>query len=473
MSTLSGNLSVSKTSKPNHPPTIYGHWLLGTMREFQRDAMETMCRYFYEKGDAVRFRFFLNFYGYVFAHPDHVRHILQDNNRNYTKMPHPTNVILKPVVGNGLLTSEGDFWRRQRRLAQPAFHRRRIAEFTTTMSAAAEAMVRRWQTAASSGQPLYITEEMMELTLEIVGKTLFSLDLTGAADSVGTAFYDASQQLMILNSRPLSPYTVKIPWIPSTRRLNRATAVLDAVVNDIIEQRRQRVGSDGDSSGDDLLGMLMDARDEETGARMDDKQLRDEVMTLMLAGHETTSTALSWTLYLLSQHPEQRERLEEEIDSVLGDRLPALEDLPKLTFANQVLQEAMRIYPPAWAMARWSHEADEVGGYYVAPNSAITLSSFLTHRHPDFWPDAERFDPDRFSPEQEKGRPRFAYIPFGAGPRLCIGNQFAMTEALLILATIVQRYRLDLVPGQQVGIDPQITLRPSGGLPMFIRERHA
>lgn len=169
MSTLSGKLAASS---PNFPPTIQGHWVLGTMREFQRNALDTMCRYFYQEGDAVRFRFFLNFYGYVFAHPEHVRHILQDNNRNYSKIPHPTNIILTPVVGNGLLTSDGDFWRRQRRLAQPAFHRRRIAEFTTTMSAAAETMVQRWQTAASSGQPLYITEEMMELTLEIVGKTL-------------------------------------------------------------------------------------------------------------------------------------------------------------------------------------------------------------------------------------------------------------------------------------------------------------
>jgi cytochrome P450 len=239
------------------------------------------------------------------------------------------------------------------------------------------------------------------------------------------------------------------------------------VVDDIIEQRRR--SPDG---SDDLLTMLIETRDEETGEAMDDKQLRDEVMTLLLAGHETTSTALSWTLYLLSQHPDVRERLEVEVDAVLGDRKPAFEDLPKLSYANKVLQESLRLYPPAWGLARWCHEADEVGGYYVAPNTSVTLSPFLTHRHPDFWPEPERFDPERFAPEQEKGRPRFAYIPFGGGPRLCIGNQFAMTEAMLILATIVQRYRLELVPGHQVSIDPQITLRPKGGLPMLVHARH-
>jgi cytochrome P450 len=258
-----------------------------------------------------------------------------------------------------------------------------------------------------------------------------------------------------------------MPWLPSTRRLNRTVAALDDVVESIIEQRRRFPGD-----SDDLLAMLMEARDEETGSAMDDMQLRDEVMTLMLAGHETTSTALSWTLYLLSQHPDTRERLEAEVDAVLGDRTPSIEDVPRLTYANMVLQESMRLYPPAWGLARWCHEADEVGGYYLPPNSSVTLSPFLTHRHPEFWPDAERFDPERFAPEQEKGRPRFAYIPFGGGPRLCIGNQFAMTEAMLILATIVQRYRLDLVPGHQVGIDAQITLRPKGGLPMLVSARH-
>jgi cytochrome P450 len=218
--------------------------------------------------------------------------------------------------------------------------------------------------------------------------------------------------------------------------------------------------------------MLMEARDEETGEVMDDKQLRDEVMTLLLAGHETTSTALSWTLYLLSKHAEVRERLEAEVDAVLGDRTPSMEDLPDLPYANRVLQESMRLYPPAWGLARWCHEADEVGGYYLPPNSSVTLSPFLTHRHPDFWPEPERFDPERFAPEQEKGRPRFAYIPFGGGPRLCIGNQFAMTEAMIILVTIVQRYRLELMPGHEVGIDAQITIRPKGGLPMLVYARH-
>jgi cytochrome P450 len=243
-------------------------------------------------------------------------------------------------------------------------------------------------------------------------------------------------------------------------------AVLDGVVDQIITHRRHTP-----DEHEDLLAMLMEARDEQSGEAMDDQQLRDEVMTLMLAGHETTSTALAWTLYLLSQHPGVREELEAEIDRVLNGRTPELEDLPKLPYAAMVLQETLRLYPPAWGLARWCHEADEVGGYYVAPDSSVTLSPFLTHRHPDFWPDPERFDPQRFTPEQERERPRFAYLPFGGGPRQCIGNQFAMTEALLILATIIQRYRLALPPGYTVSIDPQITIRPKGGLPMFIHAR--
>jgi len=222
MSTLSGSLAPFT---PHHPPTVHGHWFFGTMREFQRDALETIYTHFRQEGDAIRYRFFLHYYTYIFVHPDHVRHILQDNNRNYSKIPHPTNIVLTPVVGNGLLTSDGEFWRRQRRLAQPAFHRRRIAEFTTTMSAAATAMADRWETAASSGQPLCINDELMQLTLEIVGKTLFSLDLTGTAQAVGTTFTATSEQIMALNSRPFSLYTVKLPWLPSTRRLHQTVAV--------------------------------------------------------------------------------------------------------------------------------------------------------------------------------------------------------------------------------------------------------
>lgn len=425
-----------------------------------------MMELFHEYGDAIRFRAVFNFYGYLFFHPDHYKHILQDNNRNYTKMPHPSLALLRPVVGNGLLTSDGDFWRRQRRLAAPAFHRRRIASFAGTMTAAADTMLESWHTLAQDGRPLDINEAMMHLTLEIVGKTLFSIDLTREADAVGEAFSVVNEEVARLTGIPFANIGQKIPFLPSTRKINQNTAVLTEVVNGIIQERRK-----SDLETEDLLGMLMSARDEETGEGMSDQQLRDEVMTIMLAGHETTAVALAWTFYLLSEHPTVREELEAEMDGVLNGRLPNIDDVPTLTYTTMVLEESMRLYPPAYAIARWGNEPDEVGGYATPANAVITMSPYITHRHPEFWDDPERFDPQRFSPERKAERPRYAYLPFGGGPRLCIGNNFAMTEAILLLASIVQRYRLTLLPGIPVELEPLITLRPKGKLMMTLSER--
>ncbi|MFW6098218.1 MAG: cytochrome P450, partial [Chloroflexota bacterium] len=410
-----------RTSTLKHPPGPTDNWPTGMMSHFREDSLGTMWRLNRKYGDAVRFRFFLHYHAYLFSHPDHVQHILQSNNRNYTKLPSPANILLKPLVGLGLLTSDGDFWLRQRRLAQPAFHRRRIASFATTMTDAAGEMLERWQGPAAAGQALNVVEEMTRLTLEIAGKTLFSVDLTREADTVGDAFTEASTELMEFLDRPFGPYLVNLSWWPGGRPLRRHLAVLDEVVEAIIEERR-RERQAGRGASDDLLDMLMDARDEETGEGMSNKQLRDEVMTLMLAGHETTSLALSWTVYLLSQHPEQRRRLEQEVDEVLGGRQPAMEDMQHLTYTKMVLEESMRLYPPAYALSRWCVEADEVGGYYLPAESAVTLSPYLTHRHPDFWVDPERFNPERFRAEHQAERPRFAYMPFGGGPRQCIGN---------------------------------------------------
>ncbi|HEX6385234.1 MAG TPA: cytochrome P450 [Anaerolineae bacterium] len=446
------------------PPGPFGHWFWGTVREFQQSSLDTMVNLTREYGDAVRFRFFLHFYGYLFCHPEHNKHILQDNNRNYTKMPHPSFMLLRPVLGNGLLTSDGEFWRQQRRLAQPAFHRRRIAEFGTIMTDVTQVMLEKWQAPAESGRPFDVAEEMMRLTLEIVGRALFSIDITREAERVGTAFTAVNTKLAELSVKPFSPYLIKIPWLPDSRYLNRNIAVLNEVVDSVISQRRgQRDGAE-----DDLLGLLMAARDEETGLGMDDQQLRDEVMTIMLAGHETTAVALSWTFYLLSQHPDVRQKLEAELAEVLGGRVPTVADMPDLTYTTMVIEESMRLYPPAYAISRWCNEADEVGGYIVPANSALTLSPYLTHRHPDFWEEPDKFDPQRFTPVRQAERPRYAYLPFGGGPRQCIGNNFAMTEATLLLATIAQRYRLELLPGQRVEMEPLITLRPRGGLPMML-----
>jgi len=447
------------------PPGPRGHWLFGTTREFNRDPIAPLIAIHQQYGDAIRFRFILNFWGYSFTHPDHLKHFLQDNNRNYTKQPNPSNALLRAVIGDGLVTSDGDLWRRQRRLAQPAFHRRRIAGFGDTMTSATLAMLDRWR-AHPLDQPLNIAHEMMRLTLEIVGRTLFSIDLTGAASTVGEAFTDVNEQTSLLSRRPFSPLALRIPFLPGTRRMKRGIARLDSVVGAILADRRA-----GNSEYDDLLYMLMSARDEETGLGMSDRQLRDEVMTLLLAGHETTAVALSWTFYLLSQHPDVWQALATEIDNVLGNETATVAVLPDLPYTKMVIEESMRLYPPAYIMARWGNEADEVDGYHVEPESAIVLFTFLTHRHPAFWPEPEKFDPQRFTPENVAERARYAYAPFGGGPRQCIGNSFAMTEAMLLLATIAQHYELHSFPGHQVELDPLITLRPKGGMPMYLHPR--
>ncbi|MFZ1397807.1 MAG: cytochrome P450 [Candidatus Promineifilaceae bacterium] len=449
-----------------HPPGPMGSWPQGVLKQFQEEPLRAMMQMFRDYGDAIRFRAALNFYGYLFFHPNHNQHILQENNRNYSKMPHPSLSLLRPVVGNGLLTSDGDFWRRQRRLAAPAFHRKRIADFAQTMTAATDTMLETWHPLAQNGRPLDVNAAMMHLTLEIVGKTLFSIDLTREADTIGDSFSVVNEEIARLTGIPFADIGLKLPFLPSTRTINKHTAVLTNVVHGIIQERRE-----SGLASEDLLGMLMAARDEDTGEGMSDQQLHDEVMTIMLAGHETTAVSLAWTFYLLSEHPDVLAELEAEVDGVLNGRLPTIDDVPNLTYTTMVSEESMRLYPPAYAIARWGNDEDEVGGYYLPKNAVITLSPYVTHRHPEFWDAPERFDPQRFTAARKAERPRFAYLPFGGGPRQCIGNSFAMTEAILLLASIVQRYRLTLLPGTQVALEPLITLRPKGKLMMTLTER--
>lgn len=457
----------------NYPPGPRGHWLLGNISQFHGDFLGTLVRWAEEYGDAIRYRFFANYHGYIFFHPQHNKHILQDNNRNYTKLPNPVNAILVPIVGHGLLTSDGDFWLRQRRLAQPAFHRRRIAGFSSTMTDATSAMLDRWQNTAMDSGHVDVLQEMMSLTLEIAGRTLFSVNLRDEANTIGPAFTAINRQFRQFSAHPLGPTLINMKWLPRTRRFRGNVARLDEVVQEIIGERRRIRASNGARSADghDLLDMLMDARDEETGQGMSDRQLRDEVMTLMLAGHETTANALTWTLYLLSRHPNVRRRVEEEVDEVLGGKIPTFEEIRDLRYLNSVLQESLRLYPPAYATSRTAREEDIIAGYDVDAEAPITISPYLTHRHPDFWEDPERFDPGRFSPEAAARRPRYAYIPFGGGPRKCIGSDFAMTEATLVLAMVAQRYRLHLLPGHPVEMEPLITLRPRHGMQMTVQQR--
>jgi cytochrome P450 len=391
--------------------------------------------------------------------PEDIRHVLQDNARNYHKSPLYDKV--KVAVGDGLLTSEDGYWLRQRRMAQPAFHRERIAGLAAVMADAARETAEQW--AARDGEPLDVSAEMMRLTQTIVLRTLLGADLGPFTGEVDRAWALVNEYI----GERFWSLGLTDRWpTPKNRRFWRALAVLDGAVYHIIDQRRRSRRESGD-----LLSMRLFARDEETGHTMTDQQLRDEVMTMLLAGHETTSLALAWTWYLLSQNPGPRQCLEDELDAVLGGRAPEYGDLARLSYARMAIEESMRLYPPAWGISRQAIAPDEIGGYQLPRGWLVFVVPFVLHRMPAHWDDAERFDPERFTPERVAARPKFAYLPFGAGPRQCIGSQFAMIEAHLVLATLAQRYRLSLASGPPVEPWPLITLRPRHGIRMQIERR--
>ncbi len=406
-------------------------------------------------GDVVRYRLG-TMQVFLVVHPDGVNQVLQENHRNYVKSVDYR--ILKRVLGEGLLTSEGPLWLRQRRLMAPMFHRQRIAEFGATMVDSTLKMLDHWSSLASQGSTFDVCNEMMHLTLEIVARVLFKVELAGEmAHEIGRDVTVANERLGQFDLGTL------LPWLPTprNREFRRATRSLDAIVAGIIADHRRSGRDRGD-----LLSLLLAARDQETGEAMSDQQVRDEALTLILAGHETTANALAWTWYLLSQNPDVERNLHAELAGVLGGRAPAVADLPNLRYTSMVIDESMRLYPPAWSVGRSPVADDEILGFNIPKGSSVMLSQWLTHRHPDFWENPEQFDPDRFSPERSANRPRYAYFPFGGGPRQCIGNVFALTEANLILAAVAQKYRLRMAPGHRVELQPLVTLRPRYGLKM-------
>jgi cytochrome P450 len=432
----------------------------GELPRARRDPLGFYCEMQRRYGDVFRWDVG-SFAVHLFSHPDHVKHVLHDNHKNYPRSMFYNLVRL--VTGEGLVVSEGEFWRRQRRLAQPAFHRQRIAVAAKLMTKETARMLDRWQQYADSGQPVDISQEMMRLTLCIVSQALFSHDISGDTDDVGRSVTEAMEYINYRINHILAP-PLFVPT-PRNLRFKRAVRRSDRLIYETIEERRGK-----EREYDDLLSMLMSAVDEETGERMSDQQLRDELATFLGAGHETTAVALAWTWYLLSRHPQAAERLREEVAEVLGDRTPTFDDVPQLHYTRMVLEESMRLYPPVWAVSRGVTEEDVVGGYRIPAKSLVLLSSYVTHRHPDFWSNPEGFDPERFLPARSEHRPRFAYFPFLGGPRVCIGMEFAMVEAQLVLAMTMQRYRLHLVPGQLCIPDPIFTLRPKGGVVMTIEQ---
>ena len=390
---------------------------------------------------------------FILNWPEYIEHVLLTNHQNYVKGRF-SDALLVPVVGQGMLTSEGDVWRRRRRIAAPAFHHRSVAGFVDTMARSTASMLARWE---GRNEAFDIAAEMTELTLDVITRTMFSADLGGEASRV--------RQLMhtvLRSNRPSMLDLIGVPaWVPrfGSRSMRRAIAELDLIVQRILSSRRASGGDRGD-----LLSLLLAGRDEETGDGLNDRQVRDEIMTIFLAGHETTANALAFAWYLLATHPEVEARLHEELRDVLGGRPPEHADLVRLRYTRMVFEETLRLYPPAYAIGRAATGTDSIGGVTVPKGAAITIYTYVLHRNPALWPDPERFDPERFAPERAAGRHRFAYLPFGGGPRICIGQGFAMAEAMIVIASVAQRFRFSLVPGRSVQPIGLLTLRPKDGV---------
>jgi cytochrome P450 len=396
---------------------------------------------------------------FVASNPAVIRDVLVTHNQNFHKSRGLERI--KILLGEGLLTSEDAFHLRQRRLMQPAFHRERIAAYASTMVSYGDRMRRGW----TPGSTLDVAREMSRLTLLIVGKTLFDTDVESQARDVGEAMsglMDSFWTLML----PFGQTLQRLP-IPHLRRGRKARERLDAIIYAMIRERRANLGDRGD-----LLSMLLMAPDDEDKGRgMSDQQVRDEAMTIFLAGHETTANALTWTWYLLSQSPAVERHLHEEIDRVLEGRLPGVADVDRLPFVTRVVTESMRLYPPAWLVGRRAVNQYNIGEYYVPPRSIIVMSQWIVHRDPRYYAAPDRFDPDRWTPEFKAALPRFAYFPFGGGPRQCIGESFAWMELVLLVATLAQRWRFELVPGHPVVPQAAVTLRPKYGMQMIANVR--
>ncbi len=430
----------------------------GDLLGFRRDPLGTLERLAAGHGDVAAMRFGPRRVT-LLGDPEMVREVLVTRHREFIKSYALQRA--RVLLGEGLLTSEEPLHLRQRRLAQPAFHRERIAAYAADMTAYAARMAEEWR----HGETRDVAREMNRLTLAIAGKTLFGAEVAGEAEEIAGALTTALGLYKRLTN-PLGPLLDRLPT-PGTLRMRRARARLDATIYRIIAERRRT----GEDRGD-LLSMLLLAQDTEgDGGGMTDLQLRDEALTIFLAGHETTANALAWTWHLLAGSPEAEAALHAELDTVLDGRLPTVDDVPALPYTRAVLAESMRVFPPAYVVGRQPLHDMEVGGFRVEAGSIVLMSPWVIQRDPRWWPDPLRFDPGRWTPEMEAGLPRFAYFPFGGGPRKCIGEGFAWTEEILVLATLAARWRVRPVPGHPVEPEPMITLRPRHGIRAVLERR--
>jgi len=432
----------------------------GILFAFRRDPIGFLMSAAHEFGDVAHFQAGSQQY-FLVNNPEYIKDVLVTHHASFKKGRGLERA--KAMLGNGLLTSEGDFHHRQRRLAQPAFHRDRIARYAGMMVDYADRMQHeRWR----EGETLDIAREMMHLTLAIVGKTLFDTETEVEAEQVRQALSESMQRFNRF-MLPFAEFLDRLP-LPGNRRYRQARDVLDSIIYRIINERRQS----GQDTGD-LLSMLLTAQDDEGDGRgMTDLQLRDEVITIFLAGHETTANTLTWTWHLLSEHPEIESRLHHELDHELAGRLPTVEDLPHLRYTEMVITEALRLYPPAWIMGRRALKDYQLGPYVMPAGSIVIMSPYVMHHDDRYFPDPFRFDPDRWTPEAKASRPQFSFFPFGGGSRRCIGEGFAWTEAIMVIATLAQRWNLRRAPGHRIALQPLVTLRPRHGIRMVLNGRN-
>jgi cytochrome P450 len=451
------------TSTLNKLPELdKGHLIFGSIHLFAKDPLKFLNDYQYQYDGIYRVKSpkYLEQI-VVVSKPDYVKHILQDNNKNYHKSYGYT--IMKLLLGEGLLTSEGDFWRRQRRLAQPAFHRDRLAAFVKIMTDAGNTLLQKWDS-LPDGTTVNVSTSMMQVTVDIVCKAMFSSDVEDAVAVVNKEFNVANEKLI---KRITSP--IKIPLsipTPGNIREKQSYKAIRGVVEKIIDKRRQSA-----EHYDDLLAMLMEAKDEDTGEMMSNEQILDEVVTIFLAGHETTAVALSWLFHCVEENAEVEAKLLAEAKTVLNGNIPQLDDLRSLEYTRMVIDETMRLYPPAWVIGRQALDDDEIGGYHIPKGVNTLIPVYAIHRDKRYWDDPEKFIPERFSKEKAKSYHKFLYFPFGGGPRLCIGNNFALMEMQLIVPMILQRYQLRKPKGFQFKQDPLITMRPEPEMLMQLFKR--